>query len=295
MVEMCKLMVDLKMLDSQLDIKDRSEHSPFLKASPFRKNTRKTAPHRHNSYLELVFLSAGGGTHTIDQQVYEVRPPVLFFIRHEQVHHWDLGSEAEPDGYVLILKKVFVDNSIDGELKRMLSRIDKLVCVYLEECSVIRQLFVLLASEQVMETGSSFLFAEAILKALFVKILQLAGPSIDRSFHQRDLYQTFTELLTQGRPQKDKVAHYAALLNTTPQNLNAVCRKAADLSAAGVLAAYIVDEAKRMLAYTDQTIAEVAFALSFKDPSHFVKYFKRHTTQTPQAFRARTRINSKVP
>ncbi len=48
----------------------------------------------------------------------------------------------------------------------------------------------------------------------------------------------------------------------------------------------VIAEAKRLLAYTDNTVAEVSLALSFKDPSHFVKYFKRHTAYTPKGFRA---------
>jgi AraC family transcriptional regulator, transcriptional activator of pobA len=291
MVEISILLVDLNILHRQnmsttLHIKDKSENNPFLKASAFRKNTRKTEPHKHNSYFEIIFLAAGKGYHSIDNRKYEVRPPVLFFIRHEQVHHWELDEDTEPDGFVLILKKVFFENSMDGELKLLLARISKLSCAYLEESAAIHQLFALLVSENTVEHGNSFSFTEGILKALFVKILQLAQPVAERTRHQTELYRAFTELLIRDHPKKNSVASYAGLLNTTPQNLNAVCRKAVDRSAAEVLAEYIIDEAKRLLAYTDNTISEISFTLSFKDPSHFVKYFKRHTSHTPQAFRA---------
>lgn len=268
-----------------LTIKDKSEHSRFLKADFFRKNTRKTEPHKHNSYFELVYLSAGRGYHTIDHRRYEVRPPVLFFIRHEQVHHWELDAGTEPDGYVVILKKAFFEQSIDGELKKLLATVSRLSCAYLEDNSTIHQLFELLVRENATENDQSFSMTEGLLKALFVKIIQVARPVVEQNHRPADLYQAFTELLAGDQPVKNNVAHYAALLNTTPQNLNAVCRKAVDRPAARVLAESIIDEARRLLAYTDNTIAEVSFALSFKDPSHFVKYFKRHTTYTPQAFR----------
>ena len=85
---------------------------------------------------------------------------------------------------------------------------------------------------------------------------------------------------------KNNVAHYAGLLNTTPQNLNATCRKAVNQPAAEVLADYIISEAKRLLIYTNNTVSEIAFELNFNDPSHFVKYFKRYTGLTPKAFRS---------
>lgn len=269
-----------------LHIKDKSENSVFLKASAFRKNTRQTEPHKHNNYFELVYLSAGRGYHTIDNRGYEVRPPVLFFVRQEQVHHWDLEESCDPEGFVLILKKIFFEKSLDGELKELLEKISQLSCAYIGEAAVIDQLLGLIVQENAREDGGSFSYVEGLLKGLFVKILEAARSAPDRRQQRKELYRAFTELLLHERPLRNNVAHYAELLNTTPQNLNAVCRKATDRAAAEVLADYMIGEAKRLLAYTDNTVAEVSLTLSFKDSSHFVKYFKRHTTYTPKGFRA---------
>ncbi|SEO54184.1 Helix-turn-helix domain-containing protein [Niastella yeongjuensis] len=78
---------------------------------------------------------------------------------------------------------------------------------------------------------------------------------------------------------------YAGQLNTTPQNLNAACRKAVDQASAEVLAEFITSEAKRLLLYTNNTVSQIAGTLDFIDASHFIKYFKRITGQTPQSFR----------
>lgn len=272
-------------MNSDISIKDQSKDSRFLKAAAFRKDTRKTEPHKHNSYFELVYLSAGRGYHTIDNRRYEVRPPVLFFIRQEQVHHWDLDMDMEPDGFVVILKKVFFERSLDGELKELLEKISQLSCAYLDDAAVVDQLLGLIVQETTQDGGGSFSFVEGMLKGLFVKIAEAARPATDRRGRRKELYRAFTELLLHERPLRNNVAHYAERLNTTPQNLNAVCRKAAARSAAEVLAEYVIGEAKRLLAYTDNTVAEISFSLSFKDPSHFVKYFKRHTGYTPKGFR----------
>jgi AraC-like DNA-binding protein len=273
-------------MPSNLDIKDKSGNSQFLKAAAFRKNVKKTTPHKHNSYFEIIYLSTGKGQHSIDNRKYEVNPPVLFFIRHEQVHYWDLAADIDPEGFVLILKKSFFERSLDGELKLLLAKVSKLSCAYLEDDSTIHQLFELIVKENATENEGSFSFTEGLLKGLFVKILQTARPVVEQPRHKMEFFQAFTDLLMQDHPKKNKVAYYAGLLNTTPQNLNAICRAAVDQSAAEVLAEYIIDEARRLLAYTDNTISEISFTLSFKDPSHFVKYFKRYTTFTPQAFRA---------
>lgn len=260
-----------------------------MKASAFRKNTRKTEPHKHNSYFEIIYLSAGKGYHSIDNKTYEVRPPVLFFVRKEQVHHWDLEAAPEPEGFVIILKKTFFDKSFDGELKSLLLKVSKLSCVYCRDSATIDQLLDALtreAAEEVGEHEHAFPLQEGLIKGLFAKILQVAEPGKESRGAESDLFQGFKDLLGTGPFKQHAVAYYAGLLNTTPQNLNAVCRKAVNQSAADVLAESIIDEAKRLLVYTDQRVSEISFSLSFNDPSHFVKYFKRYAGETPQAFRA---------
>ena len=47
-----------------------------------------------------------------------------------------------------------------------------------------------------------------------------------------------------------------------------------------------VEEARQMLANTDRTITEIAFALDFSSSQYFSTVFKRYTTLTPSAIRA---------
>ena len=46
-----------------------------------------------------------------------------------------------------------------------------------------------------------------------------------------------------------------------------------------------IGQATRMLAETDDAIAEIALAAGFSDQSHFSRVFRRHVGQTPAAFR----------
>jgi AraC family transcriptional activator of pobA len=123
-----------------------------------------------------------------------------------------------------------------------------------------------------------------LLKALLAKILEVSMLQISNT--KTDLFHSFRELLGQTAEIKNNVAHYADILNTTPQNLNAICRKAVNQSATEVLAEHIISEAKRLLFYTNLSVSEISFTLHFSDSSHFVKYFKRFTGHTPQAFRS---------
>ncbi len=272
---------------SGIDIKDKTQPAENFKISPFRKAIRKTSPHRHNNYFEVIYLSDGRGFHTIDSRRFEVTPPVIFFVRQEQTHYFDLESEAK--GYVAIIKKSFIQQSLDNELKLLLTKLSSQHCLIVNDNQTIDQLFQLLVNEHALNSEQSFHIIEGLLKALLAKIIEVAQPIIRKSEQRSDLYQAFLELLQAGTVVKNSVQFYAAQLNTTPQNLNAACRKAVDQSSAEVLAEFITSEAKRLLLYTNNTVSQIALTLDFIDASHFIKYFKRITGATPQSFRLSNR------
>lgn len=269
-------------MEKSIPVKNKINQEKHLKAAPFRKEIRKTEPHKHNQYFEIIFLTKGKGMHWIDGVCYEVKPPILFFITQDQVHNWDLKSE--PDGFVVILKKSFVEKSLDLHLKMLLTNISTLSCISLTETHTLGQLFELLTVENKIETESSFYITESLLKALLVKVHNMADLEISSS--KANLYQSFLDLLGKDKAIKNKVSYYAEILNTTPQNLNAACRRAVNKPAAQVLSDFIINEAKRLLLYTDKTVSEISFSLNFSDPSYFVKYFKRLYGYTPQSFRS---------
>ena len=62
------------------------ETERVIKIAPFKKDIRKTNPHKHNNYFEIIYLSQGSGFHYIDLNKYIIHPPEFFFVRQEQVH-----------------------------------------------------------------------------------------------------------------------------------------------------------------------------------------------------------------
>ncbi|BDD05695.1 helix-turn-helix domain-containing protein [Aureibacter tunicatorum] len=273
-----------------LDIKDKSSDKNSIKVEAFRKHVRTTKPHKHNNYFELIFLSQGHGTHAIDQEKIDIQPPMVFGIGKEQIHYWDM--DAEPEGYVMIFRSDFIMNSHDKALLELANELFSHSHILLSKDESITQFFSLLAKELKELTVSPYV-VEGLLKALFGKILQMAlhiKPTQDKS---KNLYQQLVDLLIENKEYDRKVENYAELLNTTPQNLNAICRKIENLTASEVIAAHIVKEAKRLLAHSNSSISEIAFHLNFKDSSHFVKYFKRHAQVTPGAFRSSSLIEKR--
>ena len=46
-------------MSSNIDIKDKSENDKLFKVAEFRQHIRKTEPHKHINYFEIIYLSEG--------------------------------------------------------------------------------------------------------------------------------------------------------------------------------------------------------------------------------------------
>ncbi|MFE8424409.1 MULTISPECIES: AraC family transcriptional regulator [Tenacibaculum] len=272
-------------MKAELEIKDKTRQTEGLKIAPFRRHIIKTSPHKHNSYFEIIYLTKGKGSHTIDTKEYEIKPPVIFTIRKEQVHFWDI--KTEPKGFVLIIKKSFIDNCLDKDIKRLISELSAQTCLFPKD-NIAIDIFNILLNEHQENKKLNQPIIDGLLKALLAKFLESATPKTFKNGNST-IFQKFTALLSKEDGLKNKVNHYAKLLNTTAQNLNATCRKETGKSSAEILSEHIINEAKRLLLYTDITVSEIAHRLDFKDNSHFSKYFKRHVDQTPVGFRNNNR------
>ncbi|TXE09683.1 helix-turn-helix domain-containing protein [Seonamhaeicola algicola] len=262
-----------------LKIKDKTQSIDTIKIEPFKKSVRKTAPHKHNKYLEFVYFTNATGYHAIDNLKITIKPPIFFVVRKEQVHFWDITTE--PEGFVIIIKKEFIDDCADFELHQLLLKISAFTHFTPKDNTSIITIFELLSTEYKSKTKSRSII-EGLLKALLGKLLQFN--TNDQQLNN-SVYHKFTDLLANENKLSNSVEYYAELLNTSPQNLNTSCRNECGKSASEVISDYILSEAKRLLLYTDKTITEIAYTLSFKDNSHFTKYFKRHIGFTPSAYK----------
>ncbi|NLR89700.1 MULTISPECIES: helix-turn-helix transcriptional regulator [Flammeovirga] len=267
----------------EITTKDKIENAKDIKIEAFRANIRKTNPHKHNKYVEIVYLYEGSGSHTIDYDTFEINQPTLFFIQKEQMHHWDILSE--PKGFVIIMKKSFLENSTDQQLIQLIGEMSHHPCVYLKDIDQVNTIFQLLVDNLKDRYDTQQTVIEGLLKALFAKFLHDTTPSTGNTHQYSESFIQLKDLLESSEQIINSVNHYADLLHTTPQNLNAICKTAIGVSASKFIGEYIIKEAKRMLLYTNQTVSEIAFDLNFKDSSHFIRYFKRKTEMTPSNFR----------
>lgn len=261
----------------KIAVKNKLEHQRLIKVAPFDLSKNITRPHKHNGYLELVFLSSTSGQHVIDGRKSKIETPCLLVIRKGNVHHWELANPVR--GFVLLVKDEFVNQSLDFEINRLVDEISRRDTIYFKEASTIENLLGILAVED------NKICQEGLFKVILTKALENTASSKPSKTKQQNIYERFCGLLNQDVRVMNQVAYYAAKLHTSPQNLSMACKKNTNLTASEVIAGYIIKEAKRLLFYTSNSISEIAYELGFSDKSNFSKYFKRYTGITPTAFK----------
>src|SRR6266571_3273733 len=82
------------------------------------------------------------------------------------------------------------------------------------------------------------------------------------------------------------LAFYADKLAMTVDRLNDHVRRATGVTAGHLIRQRVLTEAKRQLVFTSEPIHEIAYDLAFSDPSHFARFFRKHTGMAPHDFRA---------
>jgi len=82
-----------------------------------------------------------------------------------------------------------------------------------------------------------------------------------------------------------QLGFYAERLGMTIDRLNDHVKCATGVTAGHLVRQRVLSEAKRQLVFTMQPIQDIAAELAFSDPSHFARFFRKHTGTTPHEFR----------
>jgi len=245
-------------------------------------------PHAHSFYL-LLYFSQGSGTHTVDLVSYELRAGSVFFLAPGQVHHWHLSADAQ--GYVVFFDADFYLFRYPGQQLYAYPFFTSAHAPVLYLPPVETELRPLLARMLAEYQGQADNQAE-VLRSYLHLCLELAarhfaagpGPEAETGLAQQQIRQ-FGALLNQHYRSRRSVQDYADLLHLSANHLNALCRRVLNKTASALIHERVVVEAQRLLAHTALSVGQVADELGFADASYFVRYFRKYTGRTPEAFR----------
>ncbi|AKD55194.1 AraC family transcriptional regulator [Spirosoma radiotolerans] len=263
--------------------KNKLENERLFKLSRFKEVIKRTQPHKHDGYFELIVLLEGAGFHWVDTKLMPIAPPMTFFLSPGQLHCWQLT--AIPKGFVVMFRADFIDPKHSADLYPLVQQLEQKREITLLDPTPIVDLLITIENEYTSPSAHHFVILRALTQILLARLLNMDQQETEAPKTGDLTFRRFTELLRQPGPVEHRVFYYAEVLGVSPQHLNTICRRVHGKSASDLINEHIVLDAKRYLLHTDQSISELAEQLGFADPSHFVKYFKKMTAHTPASFR----------
>lgn len=237
-------------------------------------------PHRH-SFYHLVWIEKGSGWHEIDFVRYPVGPMQFFLMKPGQVHTWELSANTR--GIVI----EFEGTNSDAWANRFPDRIDFQSVPDTRRHSVVSSL-----ERMVRENDRDELYAEEALRhELAILIIEIARTALPGKFAIPDEAsdQKFIHLVESHFETEHAVSFYARQMRLSPKALTMRISRLLGKSARSVIQDRVLLEAKRLLAYTELSIAEVAERVGFDDPNYFTRFFRTKEKRTPASFRRQSR------
>lgn len=248
-------------------------------------------PHRTDFYHIFLFENCTP-THTVDFVPIKIQSNSLLFIDKDRVHRFDLLTKYK--GRVLI----FTDNfycttNRDTTFLRTTSLFNDLENRPNFQPKEKFHQFINLCNLIDLELQSPNDSAKHdILKNHLHNFLLLAerekhktqSPNLQKGI-DLDYTLLFRDLLEKNFTSIKTVSSYSAQIHVSEKRLNHATSTIVGKTPKQMIDDRVLLEAKRLLVHGNQSIKEIGIELGFDEPTNFIKYFRKHTSQTPVEFR----------
>ncbi|MFC7545908.1 helix-turn-helix domain-containing protein [Plantactinospora sp. GCM10030261] len=223
---------------------------------------------------QLILVTVGHGTHEVDFSARQCRPGTLVWARPGQVVR--CGGQPGLDAVVLCWDDRVAAGPPDTGGHWQLAGEDEDAVI-----SEISQLVV-----DCRRHGPGRLAGDLLRHQLTVLLLRLALLPATGESADCDTYRRLRDELERSYATTRRVEDYADRLRCSVRTLTRACLAATGRSAKQVIDDRVTLQAMRLLAATDEPVADVGRRLGFPEPTNFGRFFQREVGWTPGGFRA---------
>jgi AraC family transcriptional activator of pobA len=251
--------------------------------------------HRHRNLFQILLIGRGGGEMTFEAQALGFEAPTAVIVPSTIAHGFHFRPQ-ETEGWVLS----FTEDVARGLGERTGEALAGLRALAADpivplagtaEVERIGRLCADLHEERFLAREGYRIAMRGYLALIAIAVARLAASrarSGSATLMPVDPTVEALRYLVEEHFRKERqLAFYAGKLAMTSDRLNDHVKRAAGVTAGHLIRQRVLTEAKRQLVFTGQPIHEIAYDLTFADPSHFARFFRKQTGTTPQAFRDR--------
>lgn len=274
----------------------RADGGQFVHVEPLiernRPNNWNIRPHVHRDLNHVMFISAGSGQMNVEDQITTISAPAVLLIPSQMIHSFHL----EPDsiGSVMNLSGKYLDVLVELEPEFQVLFAEPFCCGMPKdsnEAGLFAYAFAQLSRELSWAAPGHNTAVDAHLMTILVQALRLglaAGHARAKQPgpHAR-IVARFRAAIDETYVEPCSLPQYARRLGVTIKQLRTACLAAADAPPINLVLDRRMLEARRLLHYSNMTVAEVAYYLGYDDPAYFSRAFRRYVGCSPRDFRNR--------
>ena len=277
------------------NLKNELGHFNVFKHEYFSGDKSKPIPYRKRDYYKITLLLDWGKIHYADK-VIDVQQPALIFSNPLIPYKWELAENFK-HGYFCIFDGYFFHNY--GRLEEysvFLPSGNHVFYLSSDEVKTISELFLKMFSE----INSEYIHKYDVLRNLVFELLHFAMKKQPASALDKEKVNAsqrigglFLELLERQFPIDENhpaialrtASDFAKQLNVHINHLNRSVKETTTKTTTQLINDRILQEAKIILKHSNWNISEIAYALGFKEVTHFNNFFKKHLGLSPTQFR----------
>lgn len=256
---------------------------------------RDMAVHRHAQYLQIHYIDRGEIHFQIDDKIYHISGPALVLTPPSVPHSFVSTSEA--CGHVLTIHQSIIWQLLkDGLQQQLGSELDQELCLSYQDLSedeaahwtLIVQTLEAIGREWNHDFPAKRLTLQTLVRLLLIQITRLSTKNtVSSELNNDDLqyFRKFSNLIQECFKEHWQLNAYASSLGISESRLHQICQRIANQPPKKIVHDRLVQEAKRLLTFTNLSSSEICYQLGFSDPAYFSRFFKRNTGLTTQTYR----------
>lgn len=242
-------------------------------------------PHRI-SFHALIVVLKGKSKHVVDFQEEDLSPGVILPINKGQVHSFN--RELTIEGYVVGFEERFITENISQRNLFHFLQIFHTSNIKIGNESIHTLSPVLHLLENLHRDENNNLKSEVIHAAFMTLLFQIKRLACNQhkffdSQRFKD-FHLFKALISIHYSELHNAKDYAKKLNVSYNYLNEICKEIVNKTAKEFIDGWLLLEIKRNISEQKYTSQEIAFKMGFKEPSNFIRFFKKYTEITPLQF-----------
>jgi AraC family transcriptional activator of pobA len=240
------------------------------------------APNHRIDFYAIVWFSETRGLHLIDFDPFPVKKNLVYLIGRNQVHSIPVGRL--PLARTVVFSAALFERIEESFLRQLfLPFSNSGIGIPAAMLQPLVKLFDLILLEYHGAADEGLLLK--YLGAFLTQLYRFSGrrDSVCGGIDQR-IVRLF-QLLQSNYKVEKSAQYYAQQIGLTPKRINELLREQVGSTISQLIYRLLVIEAKRELFHQELSVKEIAYELGFSEQSYFVRFFRKHTGQTPEAFR----------